>query len=76
MKNTIENLKNELSKSFNGDLDEIQADTILKEIVDSLDMLDFYMNIEELNNISIPDEDIEKLKTLNDFINYLENKTE
>lgn len=74
MKITIESLKNELSKSFNGDLEVIQADTILKEIVDSLDMLDFYMNIEEANNISIPDEDVDKLKTLNDFINYLESK--
>lgn len=74
MKVSIESLKNELSKSFNGDLEEIKATTILNENVDSLDMMDFYMNIEELFNISIPDNDIENLKTLNDYIIYLEDK--
>jgi len=76
MEITIESLKNELARSYRGDLNVIQPDTILGEIVDSLDMLDFYMNIEESNNISIPDEDIVKLKTLNNFINYLEKKIE
>lgn len=74
MKVTIEDLKKELAKSFNGDLNDISSETILKGNVDSLDMMDFYMNIEESYDISILDEDIEKLKSLNDYINYLEGK--
>ncbi|MCB0745555.1 MAG: acyl carrier protein [Ignavibacteriae bacterium] len=71
---SVEDLKKELAKSYKGDLDIIDANTLLRENIDSLDMLDFYMNIEESYNLTIPDEDIEKLKTLNDFILYLENK--
>ena len=74
MKITIDNLKKELSKSFNGDLQNITPETVLKESVDSLDMLDFYMNLEETYDIQIPDDDVEKLKTLNDFIVYFESK--
>ena len=74
MKITIDNLKKELSKSFNGDLESITLETVLKDIVDSLDMLDFYMNLEESYEIQIPDDDVEKLKTLNDFSNYLEKR--
>lgn len=74
MEVTIENLKIELAKSFKGDLQSINPDTLLKDVIDSLDMLDFYMNLEETYDIHIPDDDVEKLKTLNDFIQYIKNK--
>lgn len=40
---------------------------------DSLDDIEFTMAIEEEFGIEIPDEDIEKLKTVQDVLDYLES---
>ena len=71
----VENLKNILEQSYHGDLEEITINSELNQIIDSLDMLDFYFNLEETYEIQIPDLDIEKLKTLGDIINYIVAKT-
>lgn len=49
-------------------------DPLRKQGIDSLDLMDFYLNIQEKYGIHIPDEDVEKLKTLTDFRVYLEAK--
>jgi acyl carrier protein len=74
MKVKIEDLKAELKKSFNGDVNVIAPDQVLSDSVDSLDLMDFYMNIEEKYDVSIPDKEVESLKSLNHFKNYLEEK--
>ena len=74
MKITEEILKAELAKSHHGNLEEITMSDILKVQVDSLDMMDFFMNLEETFEIEIPDEDVEMLKTLDDFKDYIERK--
>ena len=40
---------------------------------DSLDQVELIMAIEEEFNISIPDEDAEKIATVQDAVNYIEN---
>ena len=76
MKATIENLKDILSQTSVGalatDLNETEA--LKKQGVDSLDLLDFYLNIEETFNIHIADDDAEKLLSLNDYISYINER--
>lgn len=40
---------------------------------DSLDVVEFIMSLEEKFDIKIPDEDAEKIKTVQDVVNYIEN---
>ena len=46
-------------------------DSLREEGVDSLDLLDFYLNLEEYYKIKISDEDVAGLLTLNDYLNYV-----
>ena len=76
MKATIENLKEILSKTSVGalasDLNEVEP--LKKQGVDSLDLLDFYLNIEETYEIHIADDDAEKLLSLNDYMSYINER--
>ena len=76
MEITIENLKAILKKSHaGGNVDELSNDVSLTlQGVDSLDLLDFYLSLEENFDIKIPDEDIKDLKSLNDFQAYISKK--
>lgn len=41
---------------------------------DSLDIVELVMAMEEAFNLEIPDEDAEKLRTVNDVTSYIESK--
>ena len=43
---------------------------------DSLDVVDLVMSIEESFDVEIPDEEVENIKTVGDFVKYIENKVE
>jgi acyl carrier protein len=75
MELSIPNLKQLLvnSSSLGKQALEFEDDvSITEQGVDSLDMLDFYLNIEETFNISIPDTDLDKVKSFNDLYKYLD----
>ncbi len=42
--------------------------------LDSLDLVDMIMKLEEEFGISIPDEDLDKIRTVKDAINYIKEK--
>mgnify|MGYP001338873131 CR=1 FL=1 len=42
--------------------------------IDSLDMINIFFKLEENFKIKIPEEDIEKLKTIDDIVEYLNKK--
>lgn len=42
--------------------------------IDSLDYAELVMEFEQAFEIKIPDEDAEKLKTINDAVTYIQNK--
>jgi len=42
---------------------------------DSLDTVELIMDFDQKFNIEIPDEDAEKIRTVGDAVNYLEEKT-
>ncbi len=41
---------------------------------DSLDAIDIVMSIEDRYEIEVPDEVVEKMKTVEDIVNYIESK--
>jgi acyl carrier protein len=41
---------------------------------DSLDIVELVMTMEEEFDLEIPDEDAEKIKTVNDVVNYIKAK--
>ena len=43
---------------------------------DSLDVVDLVMSFEEEFGIEIPDEQVEKIKTVGDIVNFIEENTE
>ena len=47
-------------------IDELEAD--------SLDIVELVLEFEELFQVSIPDDDLEQMQTVGDFVNYLERK--
>lgn len=51
------------------------TDTFVEDLgVDSLDMIELAMAIEEEFGVEVPDKDIENVKTVQDVINYLADK--
>lgn len=42
--------------------------------VDSIELMEFVINVEDAFSISIPDEDVETLMTIGDLIDYLHKK--
>ena len=57
------------------DPEEVTLDTdIISDLgADSLDLVDFVMSLEDEFDKEIPDEDIEKIKTIGDIVSYIEN---
>ncbi|MCL4477856.1 MAG: acyl carrier protein [Deltaproteobacteria bacterium] len=58
------------------DLEQVQVNARFIEDLgaDSLDIVEMIMQMEELFGVTIPDEDAEKIKTVNDAISYLKEK--
>lgn len=42
--------------------------------VDSIELMEFVINVEDAFSISIPDEDVETFMTIGDLIDYLQKK--
>ncbi|MCD4727934.1 MAG: acyl carrier protein [Pirellulales bacterium] len=55
-----------------GDIDAIENDTLLWDgYLDSLDMANMLLIMEEKYSIKIPDEDVDKLESINAIAEYL-----
>jgi acyl carrier protein len=52
----------------------LESDFELDLNLDSLDIVEIVMAIEEEFNITISDDDIQKLKTVKDAVEYIQNK--
>jgi acyl carrier protein len=73
---TIDNLKKILAgTSYGKNAQLLKGDDLLREEgVDSLDLLDFYLNIEEEYHIKVDDQDVAGLLTLNDYLRYVKDR--
>ncbi len=57
------------------DTETLKKDIPLSEQgVDSLDMANILLNIEESFNLKIPDEDVNKLNTITNIVHYIKNR--
>lgn len=63
-----------LCEQFELDGEEINADTSLVEEleIDSLDLVDLVMTVEDDFGIELPDEALEEIVTVGDLVNYIE----
>jgi acyl carrier protein len=72
---TIEKLREILALTSNDLAFEINdSDSLHSQGVDSLDLMDFYLNIEDEYGIQIPDTDVDGLLSLKDFMTYVNGK--
>lgn len=67
-----------IKEQLNMENAEIKVETSFKEDldVDSLDLFELVMALEEEYDIEIPSEDLEKLTTVGAVVEYLKNKGE
>lgn len=72
----LEKLKEIIADQLNVDADSITEESRFKEDLeaDSLDLFELVMALEEEYGVEIPSEDLEKILTVGDVINYMKNK--
>lgn len=72
----FEKVKAVIEEKLNADGAEITESTSFKEDLnaDSLDLFELVMALEDEFNIEIPSEELEKLVTVGDVLNYLNDK--
>ncbi|MBE7012650.1 MAG: acyl carrier protein [Ruminococcaceae bacterium] len=71
----FEKLKSIITEQINVDADEITLDTSFIDGLgaDSLDLVELMIAMEEEFEISIPEEDIDKISTVGDAVEYIES---
>lgn len=69
----VEKIRNAVAKQLRQPLANVTADKKLKDDLraDSLDVVELMMNLEEEYNITIADEDLTKMQTINDVADYI-----
>lgn len=72
----LERIRIMIAEQLGIDMDEVKAESNLQDDLDadSLDLFELVMSLEEEYGIEIPSEDMEKVKTVNDIVEYLETK--
>ena len=72
----LENLKTIIAEQLNVNADEIKEESNFKDDLgaDSLDLFELVMSLEEEYGIEIPSDDLVKIATVNDVIEYLKAK--
>ncbi len=76
MKATVENIKEIIAEAeVLGDANEMKNDIALSEQgIDSLDVVNVYLLIEEKFDVQIPDEDLAQVTTIDAIVEYVNNK--
>lgn len=72
----FEKLREIIAEQLNVNEDEIKAESNFKDDLgaDSLDLFELVMSLEEEYGVEIPSEDLEKIATVNDVMEYLKAK--
>jgi len=74
---TFERVKKVVVEQLNVEPDEVTPEASFVEDLraDSLDMVELSMAFEEEFQVDIPDEEAEKIKTVQDAVNYIDDKS-
>jgi len=77
MKATIENIKTVIEKAdVRGDVTMMRSDVPISEQgVDSLDMANIFLLLEEEFDVKIPDEDLALVQTIDQIVEYINSKS-
>ncbi len=69
----LEKVKKILSEQFSADENTITENTNIAEDLgaDSLDVVDILMSIEDEFEVEVPDEEIDKIRTVGELVNYI-----
>ncbi|MBO4927043.1 MAG: acyl carrier protein [Clostridiales bacterium] len=72
----FESVKSILVDQLNISEDSVQMDSLFVDDLnaDSLDMVELVMAMEQEFNISIPDEEAERIKTVGDAVEFIKSK--
>ena len=72
----LEKVKEMIAEQLGIDADTIEASQSLKEDLnaDSLDLFEMVTSLEDAYQIEIPTEDLEKMVTVQDIVDYMESK--
>lgn len=72
----LEKLKEIIAEQLGVSQDEVKAESNFKDDLgaDSLDLFELVMSLEEEYEVEIPSEDLEKIATVNDVMEYLKAK--
>lgn len=72
----LERIAGIIREQLNLDNVEITEETSFKDDLDadSLDLFELVMAFEEAHNVEIPSEDLEKLETVGDVMDYIRDK--
>ncbi|MDQ7044595.1 MAG: acyl carrier protein [Sulfurimonas sp.] len=72
----IDDIKEVVVEQLSVNVDEVKNDAKFVEDLgaDSLDVVELVMALEEKFDIEIPDDEAEKIQTLNDVVAYIESK--
>ena len=72
----IDDIKEVVVEQLSVSADEVKDDAKFVEDLgaDSLDVVELVMALEEKFDIEIPDDEAEKIQTLNDVVTYIESK--
>ena len=76
MNATVENVKEVIEQAeVLGSVSELKNDIKLSEQgIDSLDIVNVYLLLEERFGIKIPDEDLDKVTTIDGIVEYINHK--
>ena len=71
---TFEKIKNILCDEFEIEEDEISLDSaLLSDLgLDSIDLYDLVMSVEDTFEMELPDEELEKISTVGDLVKFIE----
>lgn len=73
---TFENVRDIIVSTLSCDADQVKLETNLYEELDadSLEAVELSMALEEAFGVGIADEDMERIKTVNDIVEYIKSK--
>lgn len=74
----LEKIQELVAEGLGVDADKVVPEASFKDDLgaDSLDLFEMVMSLEDEFNVSIPTDDLEKLVTVQDVINYIEKQSE
>lgn len=75
---TLEKIKKVVAEQTGMDAGEVQMSSGFKEDlgIDSIDIIEIIMELEEVFAVEIPTEDLENMEKVEDIVNYINTKLE